>query len=315
MHSRFRLRLKPPLQVFGLLLLGLFQALWVDAAPLQFVVSLPSLAALVVEVGGPAVQVRAMASPRQDPHFVDARPDLILHLARADLLVLNGLGLESGWLPALLAQSRNARIQQGSRGHFDASRHVTLLQVHKGPVDRTHGDIHKGGNPHFLVDPRAGARVARALGETIAALDPQHAASVRARAQALAGRLETFATQEAARFARLPAERRAAVVYHDSLPYLLAWLGIRQVATLEPRPGIAPHPQHVAAVLQAMRQTGTRVLVQEAYYPRNASDTVARLAGGVVVVLPGGAQFEEGQGYEAWLRSIATSVYGALAAP
>jgi len=292
---------------------GLGHGAPVQAAPLQVVASLPSLAALAAEVGGDVVEVRAMASPRQDPHFVDARPDLILQLARADLLLVNGLGLESGWVPALLAQARNPKILAGGRGHFEAARFVSLLQVTAGPVDRTQGDIHRGGNPHFLSDPRAGAKVALALAETLASLHPAQAAAVRARATALAGRLEALAAQESARFAKLPAARRALVAYHESLPYLLTWLGIRQIATLEPRPGIPPHPQHVASVLGLMRQQAARVIAQEEYYPRSTSQTVARMAGARLAVLHGGARFAEGERYEAHVRGLAKVLYDAFA--
>lgn len=283
------------------------------AAPLQVVATLPSLGAIAREVGGPLVQVEALASPRQDPHYVDARPSMILSLSKADLLVINGLELEIGWLPGLLRQSRNPKVQPGGAGHLDASTAVERLQVPAGPVDRSHGDIHPGGNPHYLYDPRQGARVALAVGVALGRLDPPNQATYQKNAQALAARLNALAAEQAQKLAQLPVGKRQVAVYHDSLPYLLRWLGIKQVATLEPRPGIPPSPSHVAQVLQVLRSTGARVLVQEEFYPRNTAQTLASMAKGTVVTLPGGTRLADGQGYVDHVRSLAQGLYDALA--
>lgn len=281
-------------------------------APLKVVATLPSLAALASEIGGPLVQVESLSSPRQDPHYVDARPSLILQLNRADLLIENGLELEVGWLPPLLLQARNPKISPGAPGLMDASRFAKLLQVPQGAVSRRMGDVHPGGNPHFLLDPRAGASIAEAIGQRLGEIDSAHAEAYRAKAASVSKQLRDLATEQHARFAALPAPQRRLCVYHESLPYLIDWLGLQQVATVEPRPGIAPDPQHVAAVLQTLRSSGAQVLAQEEFYPQNTSKTLVQLAKARLVVLPGGARFAEGQHYAEHARSLADALYAAM---
>lgn len=280
-------------------------------ADVQIVATLPDLAAIAREIGGPDATVTALAPAGQDPHYVDPRPSLILPLARADLLIVNGLELEIGWLPPLQVAARNARIQPGGGGLFDASTVIERLGVPQGPIDRAMGDVHPGGNPHYTFDPRAARRVAAALAERLAAIDPPKAAGYRDRARAFDARLAAFAEAQRARFAALPAARRRVVSYHASLTYLFDWLGLSEAITIEPRPGIAPTPAHVARVLDLMKRDGIRAVVQESYYPRKASDTLARLAGAEVVVLPGGTP--EDTDYLTHLGHITDALYAALA--
>jgi zinc/manganese transport system substrate-binding protein len=285
----------------------------IPAAALEVVATLPTLAALAHEVAGPHATVSSLLGPKQDPHYADPRPNLILTLNKADLLLTNGLELEVGWLPGLVRQARNPRIQTGTSGWFDASMWVRRLQV-PARVDRAMGDIHPGGNPHFLVDPRAGAAIAEGLGKALATVDPAHAADYQRNANALASRLRDLAAAESKRFAALPEAARRLVVYHDSLIYLVDWLQLKQVATVEPRPGIPPDPGHLAKVVGTMRATTTRLLAQEEFYPRNTSEQVVKLTGGRLVVLAGGVGFNEGQRYEDWVRAIARELYGAASA-
>lgn len=281
-------------------------------ARLEVVATLPDLAALAREVGGDAVAVTALVDPNEDPHYVDPKPSLVLPLNRADLLIVNGLELEVGWLPPLQVAARNGNIQTGADGYFDASSVVDRLNVPGGKVDRAQGDIHPGGNPHFVFDPRAAARIATALGDRMARLDPTHAEQYRANAKALHDRLDDLAERERARFAALPASQRQVVIYHDSLPYLADWLGLTPVAFVEPRPGIPPTPPHVAKVLQRMKKAEARVILQEAFYPKKTSETLARLAGGRVVVLEGGARFGAGDTYSARITRVAEAIHAAL---
>jgi zinc/manganese transport system substrate-binding protein len=296
----------PFLLFFSLLLPG---HAW---AAVHVVATLPSLAALAREVGGADVTVQALSSPRQDPHYVDARPNLVVQLSQADLLIVNGLQLEAGWLPPLLQQSRNARVLPGAAGHFDASAVVQLTGAPQGKLDRAQGDIHPGGNPHFLFDPRAGARIAEALATTLSRLDPPHAASFAKNGARIAAQLRQIAATQTARFDALPAARRVLVVYHESLPYLIDWLHLKQVAALEPKPGIPPNPQHVALVLQAMRSGAVHVLAQEEFYPRSTAQTLAGLTQARLVVLPGGTRFADGQTYAAHVQALADALFEAL---
>lgn len=280
-------------------------------AALKVVATLPDLAAIAREVGGEHVEVTALAPPDQDPHYVDPRPNLILPLNRADLLLVNGLELEVGWLPPLLVAARNGQIQAGAPGYFDASTTIKPMEV-PGKVDRTMGDVHTGGNPHYLLDPRQARRVAAALATHMAKLDGANAASYARRAQAFDARLAALAQAQAARFAALTAAQRQVVSYHASMAYLFDWLTLDAVETVEPRPGIAPTPGHTARVLGAMKRNAIRVVVQESYYPRKTSETLARLVGGAVVVLPGGTRFAEGETYVEHVEKIAEALYDAI---
>lgn len=281
------------------------------AAPLQVVATLPTLAAVAREIGGANVQVQALVSPRQDPHYADARPNFIVALNRADLLLVNGLQLEIGWLPPLIGQARNAKIAEGGAGYFDASAFVRLQGAVKGPLDRAKGDIHPGGNPHFLYDPRAVAQIGTALGQTLGKADPPHAAEYAQNAAKLAAALQALAANEKARFDALPAAKKRFVAYHESLTYLVSWLGLQQIATLEPRPGIAPDPTHVAQVLQAMKSQGIAAILQEEFYPQSTAKTLAGMTQSKIGLLPGSTRLGE-ETVAAHLKAVAAAVFVAL---
>lgn len=280
-------------------------------AKVRVVATLPDLAAVASEVGGSDVEVTALSLPTQDPHFVDARPHLVLALNRAQLLVATGLELEAGWLPTLSRGARNARILPGAAGYLDASRVVTLKQVPAGRVDRSMGDVHPGGNPHFMADPRNGGRVGLAIAEKLAAIDPAHAKGYQERARALAAAATRLAAEQSRRFAALPAPKRQVVTYHQSLVYLLDWLKLEQVATLEPKPGIPPSPSHIAGVLGTMRARGVEAILQEEYFPTTAGKLLADKAKARLVVLSGGPA--DGQGYLDYVKAMADRVHGGLA--
>ncbi len=282
-------------------------------AELRVVATLPDLAALATEVGGADVTVTCLARATEDPHYVDPRPSLLVPLSRADLIVLNGLELEVGWLPPLVVNARNERIRVGSSGYFDASRYLPQLLEVPSRVDRAEGDIHPGGNPHYLYDPRAMATVAYALGAKMAELDPPRADAYKRRADTFATAALAFVVEQSTRFRRLPTERRRVVPYHKSMVYLLDWLGLTAVQHVEPLPGVPPSPGHVAKVLQTMRASGVRVIIQEPYYPRQTSEQLARLAGGEVAVLPGGTAIDHRERYLDHLRHLADDLHAALA--
>jgi zinc/manganese transport system substrate-binding protein len=281
-------------------------------AAVKVVATLPSLAAISREVGGADVEVESLLPANIDPHFADARPSLVVTLNRADLVVANGLELEAGWLPPLLHQARNPRVAVGTPGYLDASTVVRRLDIPQGAVDRAQGDVHPGGNPHFLYDPRAGAAIARAIGARLGQIDPTHAAAYTQRAQAVAHELETFASSEAARFAAIDATQRQVVTYHKSLVYLCDWLGLTSPIQVEPRPGVAPDPAHVARVLSRLRQLPHKVILQEEFYPTNTSQTLAQLSQGHLVSLQGGARFAQNQRYIDHVRAISSAVHDAL---
>ena len=280
-------------------------------AALRIVATLPDLGAIAKEVAGDGATVDVLVHHAEDPHYTDAKPSHIVKLNKADVLVFNGAELEVGWLPPLVVQARNPAILPGGKGSFRAADHVKLTG--KGAVDRAEGDTHPSGNPHFLWDARAGARVALALGETLAALDPGAAAGYRKRAAGLAAQLESFATQQSTRFGALSSDQRRVVTYHASMDYLLDWLGLTVVATVEPKPGISPTPAHTAKVLKAMKASGVRALLQESFYPRNTSQTLCKLGGARLVLATGGSRLADGQTYPQHLQEVSDAIYDALA--
>lgn len=297
-----------------LLLITLLLMAPLAQAQVKVCATLPSLAAIAQEVGGDLVEVTALASPSQDPHYVDARPSLMVPLSRADLLLVNGLELEVGWLPPLLQNSRNPQIQLGSTGYLDVSGFVDRLQIPAVKIDRSMGDVHPGGNPHFIFDPRAAKKIAAAVLERLSSIDRPNAERYAAGHQKFLESMDALIAAEKQRFGALSPAQRRVVVYHQSMIYLLDWLQIEQVATIEPRPGIPPTPGQVAEVLKTMRATSTKVILQEEFYQRGPSETLARLAKSRLVVIPGGARFREGQSYEAHLKQITEALYAALVA-
>ncbi len=298
--------------LFGLLAVFALLVPSAARAELHVVASLPALAAIAAEVGFGVATVESLATSTEDPHFVDPRPSFVLALANADLLVYNGLELEAGWLDGLVTQSRNSSIRAGGHGAFNASEHVNLLEVPTGTLDRSMGDVHAGGNPHFLIDPRAAASIARALGARMAALDPYSAAEYLDNAERFATACDEAAARWRTRFGSLAPAERQVVQYHASFAYLFDWLGLSAVATVEPRPGIPPDPGHVVSVRTAMTQAGARVIVQEPFYPASTSRTLASLVSGTVYLFDVSPDFAGGATYLPWLEETAQGLYDVL---
>jgi zinc/manganese transport system substrate-binding protein len=272
------------------------------SADLRVVATTSDLAAIAREIGSDHVTVEALALHTQDPHFVDARPHLALALARADLLLSVGLDLEVGWLPTLLTGSRNGDIQVGAHGNLDCSALVQLLEVPTRRVDRSMGDIHPGGNPHYLFDPRRAKHVARGIAARMAELDPDNAADYRARVASFVRRLA--AAQQRVERSLSALRDQKVVAYHRSFAYLADWLGFEVVSRLEPRPGIPPNPRHVAQVLTQARREGITLVIQETYYPTSTSQVVADRAGARLVRLPGGPDFRGGESYLDFIAAV-----------
>lgn len=281
-----------------------------DAAVIV-VTTTPDLAAITRQVGGARVEVKSLALPTQDPHFVDARPNLALLLNKADLLVLQGLELEIGWLPVLLAGARNPKIQAGSGGYLDASTSITPLEVPAGEVSRAQGDIHPSGNPHYLQDPRNGARVGKAVAERLGQIDPANAAEYHDRAARLEREATALASRLAEKASAIDAARRKVVVYHRSWTYLERWLGLTEIGAVEPKPGIPPDPGHVAQLLVTMRSQGARAILAEEYYPQTTTRLLAEKSRAALLVLPGGPA--DGEAYLDHVQQVAERILASLA--
>lgn len=284
----------------------------VAQAQVRVVATTPDLAAIAKAVGGDDVQVSALANSSQDPHYVDARPNLLVPLSRAQLLIVNGLELEVGWLPPLLSNARNRAILAGAAGHLDAGSVIQVLGRPTAQMDRAHGDVHVGGNPHYTFDPRRAKDVASAIRDKLRALEPSKTAQWDANTAAFHAAMDAFIAQTRRDFAAIPPAQRRIVTYHSSLPYLLDWLGLEEAATIEPLPGIDPTPRHTASVLSTMRSQNIRVILQEEFYPRSTSTTLANMTQGELVILPGATRFERGQSYLDHLREITRLIHSAI---
>lgn len=262
-------------------------------ADLDVVATVPDLAAITKEIGGAKVKVTALSLPTQDPHFVDAKPSLVLQLNKADLLIAVGLELEVGWLPALQTQARNAAILSSGSGYLECASAVKVRDVEL--ADRSKGDVHPGGNPHYLYDPRQAARCAEAIADKLVALDPGNAKLYRKNLATFLAALD----RARARWekAMAPHKGKPVISYHKSMTYLVDWLGLVEVAMLEPKPGVPPTSRHVASVLQRGKQEGVKVVLQEAFYPDKTGSLVARKLGGTVVKIPAGCDVRNGEGY------------------
>ncbi|WNG38311.1 zinc ABC transporter substrate-binding protein [Archangium violaceum] len=279
-------------------------------ADLKIVTSVSDLAALAKAVGGEHVQVTSLAPSTQDPHFVDARPHLALELNRADLLIAIGLELEVGWLPTLQNGARNNRILSGSPGYLEVFQFIRTLEVPTTRVDRSQGDIHAGGNPHFLYDPRAGLAVARGIADRMIALDGKNADAYRANLAKFTAELEKSIPVWQQRLAGL--KGAPLIAYHRTTAYLADWLGFDAITYLEPKPGIPPNPAHVAQVLGLARQKKARMILQEEYYPSTTSKLVAGKVPAPLVIIPGGADFRAGQTYIQRIEELVTRLENGL---
>ena len=243
----------------------------------------PEWGALVQELAGDKADVFVATTALQDPHHIQARPSLIAKVRRADLVVCTGAGLEVGWLPLLLRRSANGRIQPGQPGYFEASAWVTLLDK---PVrlDRAEGDIHPEGNPHIQTDPRNILTVARALAPVLAQLDPENAGHYKQR-------LDDFQQRWQAAMARwnekaAPLRGTPVVLHHKGWAYLVNWLGLKVVGTLEPKPGIPPSTAHLQALLQRLQFQPAKLIIHAAYQDPRPDEWLSQHAHIPAVTLP-----------------------------
>jgi len=252
-------------------------------AALNIFTCTPEWGSLSKELGGDKVNVYIATNALQDPHHVEARPSLIARARSADLVVCTGAQLEIGWLPLVLTQAGNAKIQVGQPGYFEASTQVVLLEV-PTLVDRSQGDVHPGGNPHIHLDPRNIAKIAAALGERLAQLDAAEAGIYRARTKSFLDRWQ----QATARWDKegAPLKGMAVVGYHKNMTYLNAWLGIREIGSLEPKPGLPPTTAHMSELLARLAKDPAKAVVRSAYNDPRAAEWLSSNVKIPAVMLP-----------------------------
>lgn len=251
-----------------------------SAAKLRVVATTPDLAAIAREIGGSAVEVTALAKPTEDPHYVDAKPSHIVTLNRADVLIEGGAELELGWLPPLLESARNGKIAAGARGRIVASQRIRMVEVPRS-FDRSRGDVHSLGNPHFLIDPVNARIIAGHIADHFAQVDPASAALYRRNNAAFNARIDAKLAQWQGQLQ--PFRGAKIVTYHKDFVYFAERFGLEVVETLEPKPGIAPSPAHIARVIGAMKAARSRVILVQPYQNRRTAETVARQTGATVL--------------------------------
>jgi zinc/manganese transport system substrate-binding protein len=277
-------------------------------AKLRVAATVGDLGAIARAVGGNEVNVEVMGKPTQDPHFVDAKPSLVLTLAHADLVMLMGMELEVGWLPVLLTGSRNSKVQVGNPGYLDCSTLITPKEVPLQKIDRAMGDIHPGGNPHYTTDPDDAVKVALGLADRLSELDADHTQVFHANAQKFA---QDIAAKSAGWHQALaPFKGTPVVTYHKSWIYFSDWAGLQMVAFVEPKPGIPPNPTHVANVLHVIQAQKVPLILQEEWYSAQTSELLARASGATLVRVPGMAS--DNESYADHMGKVVNAVVAAL---
>ncbi len=250
---------------------------------LNVVATTPDLASIAREIGGVAADVTALAKPSEDPHFVDAKPSHLVSLNRADVLVEGGAELELGWLPPLLDNARNAKIAAGAPGRIVASQGIRMLEI-PTTFDRSKGDVHSLGNPHFLLDPDNAKIVAAQIAEHFAQVAPASAEVFKANLK----QFDATVDRKLAEWLKVLEPFRGAkiVTYHKDFVYLAERFKFEIVENLEPKPGIAPSPAHLAKVISTMNAAKSRVILVQPYQNRRTAETVARQTGAIVLDVP-----------------------------
>ena len=251
---------------------------------MNVVTTTEDLAAIAREVGGDRITVESIARGYQDPHFVEAKPSFILKLQKADLLIVVGRELEIGWLPPLIQQSRNAKVQVGAAGYLDASLRARILDIPTGQITRAEGDVHPQGNPHYWLDPENGKVIAKEIADKFSELRPNDRAYFDQRLADFAGRVTQADPEMAGGDA--PYKGAKVVTYHRSFPNFAERFGLDIVGYVEPRPGIPPTPQHTLDLINEMKRQNVKVVLVEPYFDLKTPNAIGRETGAQVLVMP-----------------------------
>ncbi len=272
------------------LLAALLGAVFLATAPahaqgkLNVVTTTEDLASIAREIGGDRITVEAIARGYQDPHFVEAKPSFILKLQRADVLIVVGRELEIGWLPPLIQQSRNSKIQPGAEGYLDASLTAEILEVPTGQVTRAMGDVHPLGNPHYWLDPENGKRIGKAIADKFSEIRPNDRATFQQKLTDFTTRLDTAEKGWLAQMA--PYKGTKVVTYHRSFPNFAKRFDLEIIGYVEPKPGIPPSPQHTLDLINEMKRQNVKLVLVEPYFDMKTPNAIGRETGAEVLVLP-----------------------------
>lgn len=252
-------------------------------AQLRVVTSTTDLYDIAKAVGGEKIVAAHIGEGYQDPHFIEAKPSFVLQIQKADVWAFVGLDLEIGWMSLLLDGARNNRIRPGGSGYLDASRAVPVIDVPRGNIDRSQGDVHPLGNPHYWLDPENGRRIARLFLAKFTELDPANTAAYTGNERAFEDRLGAVEKSWQGDLAAI--RGKPVVVWHTSWRYFAEYTGMNIVAYMEPKPGVPPSPSHLVSVVRAIKQSGAKVIAMEPFYDNKVADFVARETGATVLVL------------------------------
>jgi ABC-type Zn uptake system ZnuABC Zn-binding protein ZnuA len=236
------------------------------------------------EVGGNKIVATHIGEGYQDPHFIEAKPSFVLQMRNADVWAFVGLDLEIGWMPVLLDGARNPKIRQGGAGYLDVSTAIRILDTPRGNIDRSMGDVHPLGNPHYWLDPENGRRIARLFKAKYSQLDPANADMYDTNEKAFEARLNVAEKEWQSDLATI--KGKPVVAWHTSWRYFAEYNGMNIVAFMEPKPGVPPSPSHLYEVIQTVKRTGARAIVMEPFYDRKVADLVAKETGIKVLMLP-----------------------------
>jgi zinc/manganese transport system substrate-binding protein len=251
---------------------------------LNVVTTTEDLAAIAREIGGDRMTVEAIARGYQDPHFVEAKPSFILKLQKADVLIVVGRELEIGWLPPLIQQSRNSKIQPGGEGYVDASLQAQILEMPTGQVTRAMGDVHPLGNPHYWLDPENGKRIGKEIADKLSQLRPNDRATFEQRLADFSSRLDAAEKRWLAAVA--PYKGIKIVTYHRSFPNFAERFGLDISGYVAPRPGIPPSPQHTLDLINEMKRQNVKIVLVEPYFDLKTPNAIGRETGAQVLVMP-----------------------------
>ena len=263
--------------------LALFPLPALAQGKLNVVATTEDLAAIAREVAGDRASIDSIARGYQDPHFVEAKPSFILKLQKADLLIVVGRELEIGWLPPLIQQSRNAKVQPGAAGYLDASLHAKILEIPQGQITRAMGDVHPQGNPHYWLDPENGKIVAKDIAAKLGELRPNDKPYFEQRLTDFGNRLDQALKRWTATMA--PYKGLKIATYHRSFPNFTDRFGLEVMGYVEPRPGIPPSPSHTLELMQDMKQQQVKIILVEPYFDLKTPNAIARETSARVVVM------------------------------
>lgn len=281
----------------------------IASAKLNVVASTPDFGSIAQEIGGDRIDLITLARPTEDPHFVDAKPSFVVKLNRADALIEGGAELEVGWLPPLVDGSRNAKLQAGKPGRISCSEGISLLEI-PSSLDRSKGDIHAAGNPHYMADPLNAKIVAEHIAKAFCQLETKSCDVFKANLKKFNERLDAKMAEWQKMLA--PFAGQQVVAYHNSLPYFARRFGLKMDLFLEPKPGIPPSPAHLAEVITKMKTGNIKVILAQPYQNRKTAEAVAGHTGGIVVDFPTFPR-SPSETYDAMMDGVVKSLASALA--